>query len=327
MMARSKEKTVLEWMDIHHRYGDKIIANGLDLQVAAGETVAVLGASGSGKSTLLKMAAGLLRPQRGRIVFAGEDYTRRPPERRRFAMMFQDYALLPHLTVRQNVAFGLRMQGQSPAAARQAADAMLAQVGLSDVAERRPDSLSGGEQQRAALARALVVAPQAMLLDEPFSALDSALRDQLHSLTRELLRRAACPAVLVTHNAAEAAYLADRIVLLSGGRWLQQGTASALTARPVSAEAARLLGCDNVSAHHYVPQAALHYDHPAGEPALLTAVCPQNGLWQLQWQHARYGSLRQWLPAGITPPQSGCHHRLWVDAAAIIVFDDASEAA
>lgn len=314
---------MLQWIDIHHRYGGKTVAAGLNLAVAADETVAVLGASGSGKSTLLKIAAGLVRPQQGRVLFGGEDYTFRQPETRRFALMFQDYALLPHLNVWQNVAFGLRLQGQSSAAAAQAARAMLAEVGLSAEAERPVHGLSGGEQQRVALARALVARPQALLLDEPFSALDSQLRTQLQQLTLDLLRRHACPTVLVTHSPREALYMAERIALLADGRWLQQGTPAQLLARPATAAAARLLGCDNVSATHYIPQHALHLDPVRGVPSRLLSVRPQADMWQLQWQHPHYGSISQWCSGAATLPQAGTTAALWVDEAAVVRFQAA----
>lgn len=314
---------MLEWVDIRHRYGGKTVADGISLAVAVNELVAVLGPSGSGKSTLLKMAAGLVLPQHGQIRFNGADYTFRQPEQRRFALMFQDYALLPHLNVWQNVAFGLRMQGQGKAAARAAAVNILAQVGLAAEAERRTTALSGGEQQRVALARALVTRPQALLLDEPFSALDSHLRTQLQQLTLALLQQQPCPTVMVTHSPAEALQLADRVCLLDHGRWLQQGRPADLLAKPASAAAARLLGCDNVNGQYYVPQAALHVNHPQGAPSLLTATAPQAGLWRLHWQHPQYGALQQWLPAATPPPELGAHHRLWVDTAAVVVFEAA----
>lgn len=316
-----KERNVLEWVDIHHRYGNKTVAHGINLAVGASELVAILGPSGSGKSTLLKMAAGLVAPQHGQIRFNGADYTFRQPEQRRFALMFQDYALLPHLNVWQNVAFGLRMQGQSKATARAAAIDILAQVGLAAEAERRTGALSGGEQQRVALARALVTRPQALLLDEPFSALDSHLRSQLQQLTLALLQQQPCPTVMVTHSPTEALQLATRVCLLDHGRWLQQGSPADLLAKPASAAAARLLGCDNVTEQHYIPQAALHLHHPQGSPSTLLAAAPQAGLWRLQWQHPQYGTLQQWLPATTTPPAVGDSVNLWVDAAAVVVFE------
>ena len=311
---------MLQWIDIGHRYGGKTVADGLSLDVAAGETVAVLGASGSGKSTLLKIAAGLVRPQQGRVLFQGEDYTFRQPEQRRFALMFQDYALLPHLNVWQNVAFGLRLQGHNSAAARAAAEAMLVQVGLAAEAERPIHRLSGGEQQRVALARALVVQPQVLLLDEPFSALDSQLRAQLQQLTRDLLHRHACPTVLVTHSPREALYLADRVCLLAEGQWLQQGKPAELMTRPASAAAARLLACDNVSTERYIPQHALHLDHTRGSDSVLRALRPQADVWQLLWQHPQHGELVQWLPGGPAMPEVGSRRMLWVDEAAVVWF-------
>lgn len=315
---------MLQWIDIHHRYGSKVLADGLSLDVAGGEVVAILGASGSGKSTLLSMAAGLLRPQRGQVWFDGKDYTDKPAHQRRFALMFQDYALLPHLNVWQNVAFGLKMQGVATLAARHAASAMLQEVGLKAEAERSVQALSGGEKQRVALARALVSQPRALLLDEPFSALDSGLRHQLQQLTLSLLKRQACPSVLVTHSPQEAMALATRVCLLHQGRWLQQGTAATLTAKPASAAAARLLGLDNVRSEVYIPNQALHIHHAMGEPSVLLSAVPQAGLWRLGWQHPRYGELWQWLAPGSVPSlMPGEQARLWVDERALVRFDQA----
>ena len=156
----------------------------VDLRVDAGCLTAVLGASGSGKSTLLNMVAGLLPPDGGEIVLGGTLLNPLPPQKREVAMMFQDFALLPHLNVWQNVAFGLRMRGEGKHVAQEKAERFLAQVGLQDAANRRIDALSGGEKQRVALARALVGAPKVLLLDEPFSSLDTGLRGQLQTLVR-----------------------------------------------------------------------------------------------------------------------------------------------
>ena len=170
---------MLEIRRLDKRFADKTVADGIDLRVDAGCLTAVLGASGSGKSTLLNMVAGLLPPDGGEIVLGGTLLNPLPPQKREVAMMFQDFALLPHLNVWQNVAFGLRMRGEGKHVAQEKAERFLAQVGLQDAANRRIDALSGGEKQRVALARALVGAPKVLLLDEPFSSLDTGLRGQL----------------------------------------------------------------------------------------------------------------------------------------------------
>ena len=198
--------------------GHWLLADGLSLQVAAGETVAVLGPSGTGKSTLLKMIAGLEPLDGGSVWFDGVDITRTPPERRGFALMFQDFALFPHLNVQDNVAFGLVEQRVARSAARQRAQVMLARFGLASHATHRVMTLSGGEQQRVALARALITAPRLLLLDEPFSALDSELRSSLREDFRERIAESGIAAVLVTHDEAEARAMAQRGFRLVAGR-------------------------------------------------------------------------------------------------------------
>lgn len=186
------------------------LASGLTFSVAAGETVAILGPSGAGKSTLLKMLAGLVQPDAGQVRWQGQDVSHWPPEQRRFALMFQDFALFPHLNVEDNVAFGPVEQGVPKAVARQRARAMLAQMGLGPRSRERVEVLSGGEQQRVALARALVSEPRVLLLDEPFSALDAELRNRLRTEFRQRLSATAMACVLVTHDEAEARALAKR---------------------------------------------------------------------------------------------------------------------
>jgi ABC-type Fe3+/spermidine/putrescine transport system ATPase subunit len=198
--------------------GHWLLADGLNLQVAAGETVAVLGPSGTGKSTLLKMIAGLEPLDGGSVWFDGVDITRTPPERRGFALMFQDFALFPHLNVQDNVAFGLVEQRVPRVAARQQAQDMLARLGLGQHATHRVATLSGGEQQRVALARALITAPRLLLLDEPFSALDAELRSSLRDDFRQRIAEAGIATVLVTHDEAEARAMAQRGFRLVDGR-------------------------------------------------------------------------------------------------------------
>jgi ABC-type Fe3+/spermidine/putrescine transport system ATPase subunit len=198
--------------------GHWVLADGLDLAVAAGHTVAVLGPSGSGKSTLLKIIAGLEAQDGGQVLFDGVDLAGVPTERRRFALMFQDFALFPHLNVLDNVAFGLVEQGQGRAAARAQALALLGVFGLQNHARQKVWKLSGGEQQRVALARALITAPRLLLLDEPFSALDAQLRASLRSEFSERIAAAGIATVLVTHDEAEARAMAQQGFRLDQGR-------------------------------------------------------------------------------------------------------------
>ena len=200
---------MLELRDIVKQWDHRPLLAGVNLRVHAGETVALLGASGSGKSTLLKIAAGLEAPDAGTVWFDGVNITTRPPEQRGFALMFQDFALFPHLNVADNVAFGLIEQRVGKASARARARDMLQRFGLGAHADARVWTLSGGEQQRVALARALITQPRALLLDEPFSALDATLRDQLRGEFRERIQAAGMAALLVTHDEAEARAMAQ----------------------------------------------------------------------------------------------------------------------
>ena len=182
----------------------RLLLKDLSLQVPQGQTVALLGPSGSGKSTLLKIIAGLEAPDAGRVLFDGQDITDLPPEQRKFALMFQDFALFPHLSVQDNVAFGLIEQGQRRATARAQAVEMLQRFGLGAHTGARVWQLSGGEQQRVALARALITAPRLLLLDEPFSALDADLRLSLRAEFQARIAASGMAVLWVTHDEAEA---------------------------------------------------------------------------------------------------------------------------
>ncbi|MBK9441420.1 MAG: ABC transporter ATP-binding protein [Comamonadaceae bacterium] len=211
---------MLELRHIHQRYADQPLLQDVSLQVAASEVVALLGPSGSGKSTLLGITAGLQAPDAGSVWFDDQDITALAPERRRFALMFQDFALFPHLNVLDNVAFGLVEQRHSRRQARALATQMLEVFGLAALAQRRVWNLSGGEQQRVALARALITQPRVLLLDEPFSALDADLRVALRGEFRARIQAAGMAALLVTHDEQEARAMADRAVRLVDGRLL-----------------------------------------------------------------------------------------------------------
>jgi iron(III) transport system ATP-binding protein len=229
---------------IRHAYDGREILRGIDLEIGAGEILCLLGPSGDGKTTLLRLAAGLEPLQAGRIEIAGrtvaEPGREVPTEHRHIGFVFQDYALFPHLTVARNVGFGL---GALPAATRtaQVAEA-LARVGLSAHALSYPHMLSGGQQQRVALARALAPRPALLLLDEAFASLDTRLREQVRDDTLRLLQAEGIASLLVTHDAEEAMFMADRIALLRGGRVEQIGTPAELYLRPASAFCAEFLG-------------------------------------------------------------------------------------
>ena len=211
---------MLELRGIAHNWGASRVLSGVDLTLAGGEIVAILGPSGSGKSTLLKIVAGLEAPSAGQVWIEGQNVTLWPPEQRRCALMFQDFALFSHLNVLDNVAFGLLEQGIGRSRARALAQDMLALFGLAAMAMRRVWTLSGGEQQRVALARALITKPQVLLLDEPFSALDASLRHALRAEFQTRIREAGMSALLVTHDASEAKSMADRSFTLFDGSLL-----------------------------------------------------------------------------------------------------------
>jgi ABC-type Fe3+/spermidine/putrescine transport system ATPase subunit len=201
---------MLELHSISKDWQDRVLLRDVNLRVAPGETVAILGPSGSGKSTLLKIVAGLEPLDAGQVVFDGQDIAKLPPERRRFALMFQDFALFPHLDVQDNVAFGLVEQGVRKPESRAQACAMLERCGLQDFAHARVTQLSGGEQQRVALARALITRPRVLLLDEPFSALDAEMRLQLREEFRQRIAEFNMATLLVTHDEAEARAMGTR---------------------------------------------------------------------------------------------------------------------
>jgi ABC-type Fe3+/spermidine/putrescine transport system ATPase subunit len=209
---------MLELKSISKRYENRFLADKLSLKVSRGEIVALLGASGAGKSTLLKIVAGLELADAGQVFFDQQDISQLPPEKRHFALMFQDFALFPHLNVLDNVAFGLIEQKLSKKTAREQALTMLARFNLTTHASDKVTTLSGGEQQRVALARALITQPKVLLLDEPFSALDAQLRQSLRDEFKQYITNMGIAALMVTHDEVEARAMAHRGVRLSGGQ-------------------------------------------------------------------------------------------------------------
>ncbi len=228
------------------RYGDFTALAPTDLEVADGEFLTLLGPSGSGKTTLLGLIAGLSQPDAGRLRIKGVDVTWSPPYERDIGMVFQNYALFPHMTVEENIAFPLTMRKVAPAAARARARAALETVRLPQVAARLPKELSGGQQQRIALARCLVYRPSIILMDEPLGALDKKLRDHLQLEIKRIHRELGTTIVYVTHDQEEAMTLSDRICLMNGGRIEQLGTPADLYFRPRSVFAADFLGESNL---------------------------------------------------------------------------------
>lgn len=221
------------------RYGDRPVLDGFTLAVEPGEVVALLGPSGSGKTSVLRLVLGFVAPAQGRVHLAGEVVSGdrkilMPPEQRGVAVVFQDLALWPHLTVRGNLAFGLGSQKVARDVQDERIRTMLARVGLSGKEGSYPGDLSGGERQRVAIARALVLEPRAVLFDEPLSNLDVALKRELLSVFRELLKERGTTAIYVTHDLREAAALGDRIAVMEDGRVIQEGALDALRARPAT---------------------------------------------------------------------------------------------
>lgn len=233
--------------NVVHRYGGsgQGVA-GVSLEVKAGELMAVIGASGCGKSTLLRLVAGLLPVQQGRLLIDGQDMDAVPAWQRSVGMVFQSYALFPHLDVLDNVAYGLRMRGVGTAERRRKARSMLETVGLADHAGRRPAQLSGGQQQRVALARALAFGPSVLLLDEPLAALDAHIRSQLCDEIRDVQRQSGAATLFVTHDQQEALMMADRVAVMHAGQLLQVDTPRELYARPSSVQVARFVGHANL---------------------------------------------------------------------------------
>jgi thiamine transport system ATP-binding protein len=260
----------LRLSELRKHYGATRAVDGVTLDLGARETLALLGPSGCGKSTLLRLVAGLEPPDDGRIVLDGDDITALPPQRRRFGMVFQDYALFPHLNVERNVAFGLVELRWSKDDQRARVAELLDLVGLSGLETRRVQQLSGGQQQRVALARALAPRPEVLLLDEPLSNLDQSLREALKEELRGLLARLPVRAIYVTHDQSEAFAVAGRVAIMRDGRITQVGTREEVLERPRSAWSARFLGHRNLfdaAALAAVPDAP----EGGGDPVLLRA--------------------------------------------------------
>ncbi|WP_226628571.1 ABC transporter ATP-binding protein [Alloyangia pacifica] len=232
--------------DLTLSYGKSVAVPNLDLSIREGELIALLGPSGCGKTTTMRAIAGLLSPTGGTITIDGRDVTRVPANKRGIGLVFQSYALFPHLMAYENVAFGLRLQKLPEAEIKQRTEEGLATVGLTGFEKRKPAEMSGGQQQRVALARSLVMRPKVLLLDEPLSNLDARLRLEMRTELQRVQKETGITMVFVTHDQAEALALADRIVLMKDGKIEQLGTPSDLYARPATAFAAEFMGFENI---------------------------------------------------------------------------------
>lgn len=230
---------------VEKRFGDVVALRSVDLKIEPGELFFLLGPSGCGKTTLLRSLAGFYIPERGCIRFADEDVTRLAPHKRNTGMMFQSYALWPHMTVAENVAFGLEQRKVKKPEIRERVAEALASVRMEAYGERKPNQLSGGQQQRVALARALVIRPRCLLLDEPLSNLDAKLRMEMRQEIRRVCKEFKLTTIYVTHDQKEALSIADRMAVLEGGEILQVGTPQAVYRRPHSKFVADFIGETN----------------------------------------------------------------------------------
>ncbi|MEO9614587.1 MAG: ABC transporter ATP-binding protein [Nitratireductor sp.] len=260
-------------------YGTTKVLEDLSLSVAAGELVSLLGASGCGKTTTLRLIAGFLEPTSGQITLGGRDLTRLPAYRRDIGLVFQNYALFPHLSVLDNVAFGLKQRGVGSSERNGKAQAMLERVGLSGLSDRLPGALSGGQKQRVALARALVIEPPLLMFDEPLSNLDAKLRIDMRVEIRQLQRANGTTSVYVTHDQEEAFSISDRVAIMNAGRIMQFDTPENLYQRPANAFVARFVGFENLVAMRVV---ARDGDQVTAEAA---------GGTRLELSQARFGAI------------------------------------
>ena len=312
---------MLQLKNINKRFGSKTVAQDINLNVEAGEILAVLGRSGCGKSTLLKTIVGLVRPDSGEVWLNGDNITDMPSEKRNISLMFQDYALLPHLTALDNVGFGLKMRCLPKAEIEEQSMQALRDIGLEHEAQRKPESLSGGEQQRLALARALITRPSLLLLDEAFSSLDTHLRHHLRTLTAERIRSQNIPAILVTHSAEEACTMADTIAIMHEGRILQHGTPETLIRRPVNAQAALPARWPTPATHATSPNTPSDSTRTA-RPSASTKPSPS----PRHTPYPRPSAIRRliWYPHAdhdTDKPQTGQEIRISVDESQIVWFD------
>jgi len=287
------------------RFGAVTAVDNVHLTVSRGELLAIVGPSGCGKTTLIRIIAGLERPDAGRVVLAGRDATHLPPERRNVSIVFQNFALFPHMTVEENVAYGLKWRGVARDERRRRVDEALALVGLEALRRRRPAQLSAGQQQRVALARALAPRPEILLLDEPLSALDADLRERLRLEIRRIQREMGITTLLVTHDQEEALSIADRIAVMNEGALVQVDEAWRIYDAPATRFVARFIGKGNLLEASVGPEGAdlgpfghVPADHlPAAVAARAMAASAAKA-----WVLIRPESVRVRVDSEVTPP-------------------------
>jgi putative spermidine/putrescine transport system ATP-binding protein len=234
-----------EFVKVTQKFGDFTAVDSIDLSIPQGKLTTLLGPSGCGKTTSLRMLAGYSAPTSGQIFIDGVDSTKLPPEKRGLGMVFQSYALFPHMTVADNVGYGLKLRGITGTARRTRITESLEMVGLAHLAASRPRKLSGGQQQRVALARAIAIRPKLLLLDEPLSNLDARLRVQMRSEIRRIQSETGLTVVLVTHDQDEALEMSDEMVLMRAGKIMQQGAPASVFGSPTNRFVAEFLGYEN----------------------------------------------------------------------------------
>jgi ABC-type Fe3+/spermidine/putrescine transport system ATPase subunit len=259
---------LLELRSIYKSYDDTLVLEDISFHVDEGEIVCLLGPSGCGKTTLLRIVAGLETAEAGEVIYQDRPLAEVPVHRRGFGLVFQDYALFPHKDVTANVAFGLRMQSLPTAEVEARVSEMLALVDLEGYQGRRVYDLSGGEQQRVALARSLAPGPRLLMLDEPLGSLDRALREELMNELRSILKGVGVTAIYVTHDQQEAFAIADRVIIIRQGRIVQRGTPLAVYRQPASSWVARFLGLSNLVSARIIGRDPLEVDSPLGRLTL-----------------------------------------------------------
>jgi multiple sugar transport system ATP-binding protein len=314
----------LELRQLCREVGERLLLDRLDLHVAPGECVALLGPSGCGKSTTLRLVAGLDPASGGQVLLDGEDLSERGPGERQVSMVFQSYALFPHLSVEGNLDLGLKVRGMAARERQRRIDATLDLLQLGELRHRRPAQLSGGQRQRVALARALLREPRIVLLDEPMSNLDAQLREELRPELRRLLCGREQPVMYVTHDQQEAVGMADRIALLEAGRLQQVGNPRELYTNPANRFVASFLGRPAINLLALEPgrQLGLRPEHlHLSEDGAVAARLLRREWWghqQLLWLDSQWGTLRV-LTAPETPTPRELRlswqrqHELWFD--------------